>query len=174
MKKEYFIISLVFLLLLINIVLIDAGEGVNETTTVEVDLIGFYQAPDPYDGVSIEVPEYIDFGTVEKDDPLSSELKVYINNTGTIDITVSPELANPLENIFNYLFFRTLKSSSVNPDLTIFKQIGTYGLDIDAPSSGGVRSKYCYVQLNLTDAADSIDEDLSGHEAEVVFWAMPR
>ena len=168
------IIILVFSLTVFSSYLINAQDSANASMIVEANIIGF-STQGPGSGVSIEVPDYIFLGNVTKGDPISGEITVSINNTGNVPITVTPILKNGEEEIFKYLFFRTQKTSSVDPNLTIFRKIGEYNLNIDKPIAGkSYRSKNCYIQLNLTDFNGEIKEDLIGYRTEIIFLAMAQ
>jgi hypothetical protein len=144
----------------------------NNTMTVQANILGF-RNNFSQEGIGIQVPDFINIGDVTKENPVSVEFKVEINNTGTVNITVNPELSDSNEGIFSYLFFRTRKTS-VDPNLTVFKKIGEYSLYIDKPLSGSsVRKNYCYMKLDLTNFNGPIQNDIIGHRTEVIFYAMP-
>lgn len=172
-KKEIF-----FSILLINIFIlvssinfVSAVDSANATMTVEVDLVGFNETLTP--DVSIEVPEHVFLGNLTKSGLVSDEVKVEINNTGKVNITITPQLKDSSEKILSYLFFRTRKSSS-NTELNKFYKIGDYNLDIEKPSSGGKRSEYCYMRLDLKDYSESINQDMIGYKSDVIFIAMAK
>jgi hypothetical protein len=148
-----------------------SAEDANNTMIVQANIIGFRNNVS-YEGIAIQVPDFIDLGNVTNEEPVSKELKININNTGTVGIIVTPELSDPNEGIFSYLFFRThMTSGGVQVP---YNQIGNYSLEIDKPSTGSsVRKGYCYMRLNLTDFSAPITQDLIGHQAEITFWAMP-
>jgi hypothetical protein len=160
-------ITLFFIFLNINLII-----SLNNTLTVEANIIGFRNNV-TYEGIGIQVTDSINLGDVTKNKSVSDEFKVDINNTGTVDITVTPQLADSNEGIFSYLFFRSHKTS--NGTAVPFTRIGDYSIDINKPSTGSsVRKAYCYMILNLTDFNAPLSSDLIGHKAEVIFWAMPR
>jgi hypothetical protein len=117
----------------------------NSSMTVEVDLIGFNSSSS--DEIGIEVPDSLDLGELSKSNLISDEVGVYINNTGTRDIRVTPMLNDPEEEIFKWLFFRKQKTTSTNDtEIITFKKIGDYYLDIDKPVTGKTsRSGHCYL-----------------------------
>jgi hypothetical protein len=167
----FVLFSIIFFSILIGGNSVNALSGVNDTMTVEVDLIGF-NVSEPGEGVGIEVQDYIYLGNVTKENLESDELKVYINNTGNVDVTVTPELVNSSEKIFSYLYFREHKTS--NGTAVIPQKIGNYSLDIDKPSSGkSIRSASVYMHLNLTNYPDKISDEI-GHRTKVLFIAMPQ
>ncbi|MEM0465249.1 MAG: hypothetical protein QXW97_00940 [Candidatus Pacearchaeota archaeon] len=169
--KKIFFIFLILVLVFIIYRNISAHEN---TTIVEANIIGFANEtfiPD----VSIIVPDHIFLGNVTKDKPVSDEITIYINNTGRLPITVTPQLKDSEEIIFSYLFFRTLKTTSTNDSGVIPKRIGNFSMNIDKPAPGSNnRGKRFYIQLNLTDFKGEIKEDLIGYKSEIIFLAMPQ
>lgn len=171
MKREifYFFGALLFVIMTLSFVNADSA---NATTIVEANILGFANQTNVSD-VSIEVPDHIFLGDVTGTDPVSNETKIYINNTGRLAITVTPQLKDSEEKIFSYLFFRTTKTT--NGTEVIPKKIGEYSLNIDKPTAGNsYKSKYCYVHLDLTNFDGEIKEDLMGYKSEIVFLAMPQ
>jgi hypothetical protein len=168
--------AVLFLILTIFLILVFSkgilSENVNETTVVEANIIGFANQSGNVSDVSIEVPDYISFGNVTKDNPVSVEKHININNTGKVNITVTPMLSDPDEVIFSYLFFRTTKTT--NHTSVPFTQIGDYSLNIKKPSPGGKTKEYCWISLDLTNFTGDIHEDLIGYRSEIVFLAMPQ
>ena len=141
--------------------------------TVEVNIMGFANQSGNVSDVSIEVPDYINLGNVTKDNPVSEEVDVYINNTGKLPITVTPQLKDSDELIFSYLYFRT-RTSSGNESLNTFYQIGNYSLNLKKPVTDGKTKEYFYMSLDLTNFDGEIKEDLTGYKADIVFLAMPQ
>jgi len=146
----------------------------NQSMTVEVDLIGFNTSSS--DEIGIEVPDYVDLGELTNSKKTSSEEGIWINNTGRIDLRVTPILNDPDEEIFKYLYFRKQQQTSTNnTDLITFKKIGDYYLDINKPGVGKTYSKeHCYLQLDLTDFTGIINEDVDNYRTDVVFLATAR
>jgi hypothetical protein len=173
MKKEIKkgVLSIAFFLFSILLTSFILAEY-NVSTEVGANILGFHSNATVYD-VSIEVPDSINFGDVTKDSPVSDEIKIYINNTGRLPVTVTPQLFDSEETIFSYLFFRTTKTS--NGTEVPLTRIGDYSLDIDKPASGSpYRAKYCYISLDLTDFTGDTKEDLIGYKSKIVFLAMPQ
>jgi hypothetical protein len=165
----FFIILGATLFFCINII---SADDLNNTMIVQANIIGFRNNVS-YEGIAIQVPDFVDLGNVTNDEPVSKEKTVYINNTGSVDIIVTPELSDPNEGIFRYLFFRSYKQSS-DPEKNKYYNIGDYSLNISKPSTGStVRKAQCYMVLNLTDFSAPITQDLIEHQAEITFWAMP-
>ena len=176
MKKEIMGVLLLIISLLLIVGLLGSvnAESGNATMTVEVNIMGFANQSGNVSDVSIEVPDYINLGNVTKDNPVSEETdRIYVNNTGKLAITVTPQLKDSDEIIFSYLFFRTTKTTNgteVTP-----QRIGEYSLNIDKPAAGSsYKSKYFYMSLDLTNFDGEIKEDLTGYKADIVFLAMPQ
>lgn len=124
--------------------------------------------------IKIQVPDYIFLGNVTND-KLSDEVNIAVNNTGNVDITVTPQLVNSSEPFFSYLYFRMQKSSTVNESLAYFYRIGNFSFDISKPASGkNYTSKTFYAQLNLTDYPNEITSNLIGYRANVKFVAVEQ
>lgn len=171
MKKEMRIILIFISFLILSIFGIVSAAGSNVTMTVEANILGFANKTNVSD-VSIEVPEHIFLGNVTKSNPFSDEIKIYINNTGRLPISVTPQLKDNDEIIFSYLSFRTTKTS--NGTEVPLTRIGNYSLFIDKPSAGSsFRSKYCYMSIDLTNFNGEIKEDLIGYKTDIIFIAMP-
>lgn len=173
MKNILINIFFVFLMVLFSNTYLVFGYS-NDSTTLQVDLVGFNSSSN--EEIGIEVPDRIDLGELTNTGKSSDEVGVYINNTGTKNIRVTPQLADNDEEIFKYLFFRDQKTTSTNnTDLITFKQIGNYYLDIDKPLTGKTfRAGHCYLVLNLTEFSGRISEDVYDYSSEVIFIATER
>lgn len=120
--------------------------------------------------IRVEVPDYLFFGNVTKG-MSSDELKVYVNNTGNVDIAVTPKLTNSSEEIFNHLFFRKFKTSGGAP--VNFTRIGNFSFNVSKPTSGSdYNDEYFYVILNLSDYSGSVSSAMMGRRANVKFFAV--
>lgn len=178
-NKTFFGWSILFLIIFIfgilNVItLAQETNSTNDTMVVEVNLVGFGNESS-FEGVSIEVPDYVFLGNLTKNELLSEEVSIQINNTGSVPIRVTPQLVNSNENIFSYLFFRLQKTTSTNnTDLIKFYKIGNFSVDIAKPTTGSKAKKTVYMQLNLTDYPEAIDQDVIGHKADIVFLAMAQ
>jgi hypothetical protein len=174
LSKKVFIFFTVFLISLIFVFssfdFVNADSDANDTMIVEVNLIGFGNASEVPE-IAIEVPDYVFLGNVTKENPVSEE-NITISNIGRVNTTITPQLTDPDEVIFKWLFFRNYKTSTAHPDEAIPKKIGTYSVSIDKPATGStLRSKKIYISLDLTDFDGNINEDIIGHSAEVTFFA---
>ena len=159
-----FLISLIFVFCSFDF--IDAGSDANDTMIVEVNLLGFGNASETPE-VAIEVPDYVNLGDVTKDDPVSNESdRMWINSTGTVNITVTPQITDSDEEIFKFLFFKRITSDQ-------WRKIGDWSLDIDKPKTGKGKGQF-YVRLDLTNFDGNINEDIIGYKNNVVFYAMAR
>ena len=94
---------LITLTVLSAIILVSA----NNTVKIEANIL----SNDSY--LEIEVSTNISFGNVQKGQK-SSEKTIYINNTGTEDISVIPLLPDSYSGAFEYLFFREQQSDKRN------------------------------------------------------------
>ena len=183
-KRDLLYLTLVLIILKIPLGLLYAQDSFNATMTVEANIMGF--AEESAKEVSIKVPDYIFLGDVTKENPVSDEVKIYINNTGKVPIRVTPQLKENIfstfsrligkensNDIFGNLFFRTTKTSNGTDVIPV--KIGNYFLDIDKPSSGSsYKSKYFYMKLDLTDFSGEINQDLIGYKTEIIFLAMAQ
>jgi len=114
--------------------------------------------------VSIEVPDYIFFGNLTRGE--CSDVEYFkINNTGNVDVVVSPELEDSSEKIFSYLYF-----SKYSP--TNYTRILPYGgFSVNALKKGYANMK---AKLDLTDYPENIPQDMIGHKANILFIAMEK
>jgi len=169
------LILLIFLIFLGSFVYLEdtgAQAETNDSMAVEVNLFGFGNESEVPE-VGIEVPDYVFLGNVSRDDPLSDEKTIQINNTGKTNIIVTPRLRDDGEEIFQWLYFRTMKTSQNHTELTIPYKIGDYSVVIEKPSSGNTkRSKNIYMRLNLTEFDGNLREDIIGYQKEIIFFAM--
>ncbi len=134
----------------------------SDTLTVSVGVM----APEP-DVVGVAVPDSLDFGNVTKGEE-SDIMDLYINNTGNVAITVTPELAGDHDEIFNNLFFRRTQSQA-------FTEVGSFSVNITEPSSGDVKTQRTYVMLDLTNYdGDLGNNTIVEHESDVIFWAVAQ
>lgn len=170
----FFMLFSIFIIIYFSSYCAEAQGEVNDTMTIEVNLLGFGNESTVPE-VGIEVPDYVFLGNVSKDDPVSDEKTININNTGKTNITVTPQLREEGEEIFSWLYFRTMKSSTVHPELNIPYRIGEYNLIIEKPAVGNTkRSKNIYLRLNLTDFSGNLREDIIGYQKDIIFFAMSQ
>lgn len=142
------------------------SSGQNETTTVEINLL----SNQPAQIISIEVPDYIFLGNVTKGEE-TDKYQIYLNNSGNVDIRITPQLEEPYDEIFTNLFFQNRQSGN---NSAIYK-IGEYSFEILKPSTeGGKKSEYFWMWLDLTDFQQNIEQDRMGLTQDVIFTAMPQ
>jgi len=141
-----------------------------DTMEVSVDVLSASGG----DVISIEVPDELYFGEMsffEKSD----EFKVYVNNTGSVDITVTPRLTDNNEEIFDNLYFRKTKTRTVNgtSQPVPYTKIDNFEFDIAKPASGDTeKSAYFYVILDLTNYNGDTSRDVLNHASDVKFYAV--
>ena len=89
-------------------------------------------------------------------------------NIGTVDVEVSAEVAPEYNGtIFQHLAFRDI----LDDPLT---NIEYFSFEILKPTSvGGIRTEKIYMYLDLENFPGEVTDDLLGHEADVVFYAVP-
>ncbi len=135
----------------------------NDTMIVEVDILSSTSV----DAVSIEVPDHVFLGNVTKGKK-TDEFQVYVNNTGTVNITVTPTLASN-DDIFSNLYFWYRQTSDWPK-----QKIGDFSFNIQKPTSSGVRKDHFSMWLDLTNYTGDINGNLIGDEKEITFVALPR
>ncbi|MEK6850395.1 MAG: hypothetical protein AABX85_02375 [Nanoarchaeota archaeon] len=161
-RRAMFVFSLIFVMIFVLYLV----SALSDTMTVEANILtGINEANGAI--VRVEVPDYLFFGNVSKG-AKSEELKIYVNNTGNVNIIVTPRLANSSEEIFSYLYFRKFKIS--NGTAVPFSRIGDFSFNITKPSSGNsFNDEYFYVILNLTNYNKTINNNIMVHRADVKF-----
>jgi hypothetical protein len=155
MKKRPFLIYLITLFFGLMFLQF-ASSAVSDSMVVEANV--FAQT------ISIEVPDHVFLGNVTRG--FSADyVRIDMNNTGTTDVKITPQLEDSSEKIFNYTYFARRTTED-------FYRIGNFSINILKPSSiGGKRSEYCYVKLDLTDYPYDINQNLIGYKSNVIFWA---
>jgi len=162
MKKEgAFLIFTIFLAVFVFQFSVVFGEQ-NDTMILAADILPYVTNVTT---VSIEVPDYVFFGNLTKGG-FSEEIKVTVNNTGTVNVIVTPELTNSSEKIFNNTYFRTRKTSG---GIAVpFTKLGDFNFRINKSDS-----EYFYISLDLTNYTEDIPVALPNHQAELTFFALP-
>ena len=156
---EFVILSFLVFFLLPNVSAADSS-----VMTVEADI---YKFPD---FVSIQVPDYFYIGNVTvgfSTDPTSAD-KIYINNTGTCNASVSVEPLSPNDIIAKNLYFTKRLSG------TDYKYYAANNFLLEVPWSGQLgkaSDEYFYMKLDLKNAS-SISNDMVGHKTDVKFIAV--
>lgn len=159
LKKAEVIVLLVSLIFLAGLVFIKADDN----TVIEANFLGYGE-----EIISIQVPDHINLGEVNKDDPLSSEKIIRINNTGTRNLRIIPELAFNSPEVFNYTYFRKQKTTSTNDSsLTAFHKIGEYNINISKDDY-----ETFYISLNLTDFKGNLSSNNINLNTTIKFVGM--
>jgi len=135
-----------------------SAQDSNDTMVVRADIVK--------SSIGISVPESVFFGDITSG-YISERQSVDINNIGTVDIRVVPELEEGYDGeYFDYLGFRKILDDPL-------EMIGYFEIEVEKPASvGGVRNQNVYMYLDLTDYPGEIETNVDHHEAEVIFWAF--
>ena len=159
-NKLVFIVVLVLIFVLGYVVFVNADEIIN----VEADIIV------PEKIVKIQIPEYVYLGNLTVGYNMKTdEIKVEINNTGTVNVTVTPSLVNSSEEIFSYLYF----TERLSGDRYGWDKIGDWDMDIEKPDDlGGERKDWFYMKLDLSNYTRDIEDSMFGYKRELVFIAV--
>jgi len=145
-------------------------SALNDTMIVETNIFANGNSTNST-VIRVEVPDYLFFGNVTNFGE-SEELKVYVNNTGNVNIRVTPDLTNQSEMIFRNLYLRKFKTSN-NTAANNFSRIGTFSFNITRPTSGQTfNDEYFYIMLNLTNNPQNITSNILGHRTNVKFFAV--
>jgi len=134
----------------------------NDTMIVEVDLVGFTSF------VGIWVQDHVYMGNLTKRTLKTNDTYVNINNTGNVDVIITPVLKENSNEIFNYLHFKKRSGDKL-------QKIGNWSMNIEKPDGEDeYKHDWFYMRLDLKDYNKDIDEDMLGQKAEVIFYAMPN
>jgi hypothetical protein len=115
--------------------------------------------------IGIDVPDMVSFGDIASG-YLSDRRDIEIDNIGTVDLRVTPQLevntSEESEEVFKNIAFR-----AVLDDPLI--KIGTYSLEILKPTLvGGIKTEKVYMYLDLTKYEGDVNSE---RNANVIFWA---
>ena len=160
-----------FLLIMVVISSLSFSSADNDIITFEANIIAD-STEEPT--IRISVPDYINLGNVSVGGK-SQEIRVFINNTGSVDVIVTPELMNSSEEIFSYLYFREQKTRTINGTSTNvpFSRLGNFSFSAAKPTSGNdFNEEDFYTILDLTDFNGNLNNNLIGHRANVKFIAV--
>jgi hypothetical protein len=163
MKRVVFLLFVwIFFFLISNI-----SAEQNGTMTVEANIL----VPElPADTISIEVPNYLFMDDVMIGES-TDEFQIYVNNTGNVDVTITPMLQDPNDPIFSNIYFQSRKTGNYSQEYII----GDYKFDILKPSiSGEKRREYFWMWLDLTNFEENIGENIIGRRADIIFVALPK
>lgn len=157
MKNKIFIFMILGMFIF-SIAFSSALGNTNDNMTVKATIL--------QSEISISVPNEILFQDITAG-YLSERKDLDIDNTGTVDIEVTPQLPNYTGNIFDKLAFHEVLSDPLT-------QIEFFSFEIEKPSTvGGTRTAGIYMYLDLENYNEDIESEMLDHEAEVVFWAVP-
>lgn len=160
------LISICFVFFISLFIYVSAVANDTQVMSVEANVL------DPLAGtgsiIKIQISNYTFFGNVTQGE-MSDEIKIIVNNTGNVDVTVRPEVFNPNNDVFKHLQLRKRKSGNSST----FYPIGQFAINITKPSSeGGVNDDYFYMTLDLTDYETDVEGDQMGRKALLRFVAM--
>ncbi len=136
-------VACAFLFTIISVFLTFASAG--DITTFKVDILG-----PPFPVLGVEVSDSVYFGNISVGDQ-SDDVKIDINNTGNIGISVAPRLVAGSDPVFNYTYFKRVTNEP-------YYKIGQYNHNISAPTSGSVRSSFMYAKLDLREYEGSFSQ----------------
>ena len=95
----------------------------------------------------------------------TEKVKVYINNTGNVNVTVTPQLVDSNEDLFKNLYFA--RRTTVP-----YEKIGLWSMNI-SKSSSGLEKDYFWMKLDLGDYTGEVNEEI-GHKSDIVFIAVAQ
>ncbi len=117
--------------------------------------------------IKVVVPDRVILGNVTIGRS-SEEVRVWVNNTGSVAIKVTPGLINTSDSIFRNLYFRKFQTRN-------FTKIGEFNFNISAPSKGKTyEDEYFWVILNLTDYTGPAIINATTYEAAIRFSAVKQ
>jgi hypothetical protein len=153
---------LLSVLLIFSVISVFAEQNV--TTCVSADVLS-----DTYceEVIGIQVSPNLSLGNVTRGSDGNS-LKVYINNTGTVNLTITPILQDSNEKIFSYLYFQRRTTES-------WRKLGNWSLNLSrATPCGAINDDYFYMKLDLRNYPTAINNHLFNYKTNLTFWAMPQ
>lgn len=154
MNKKFFVGGLILSLM---IAMLSVFVSADDTLQTEADVYA------PTIGVS--VTGMVDFGSLTKGYS-SADKAIEVNNTGDVNIVVTPDVTDPHDAIYDNLFFRKTTTSPLFV-------VGTFTMTIAKPTVfGGVTKDSAYVRLDLTNYTGTIATDKLNLTSNVVFTAV--
>lgn len=133
----------------------------NSTITFEANV---FAPPAPL--VRLSLPDRIFLGNVSKGTE-TDKVKVDFNNTGNVAVTITPQLNDNNENIFNYTYFARRTTDS-------YQRIGNWSMNVAVPGASGIESDYFYAILDLRNYPGNITSDLIGYSAPIKILAVSQ
>ncbi len=165
MKKRVIILMLVALCSLAICLFLASSASFNVTMKVEANILA---EPQQQQIMQVSIPDYVFLDNVTKGNA-TEEIKVYVNNTGTINVTLTPVLADPSNQFFRNLYF----TKRLSPRL--YKKIGDFSFALPAHSpTGGVEKDWFYMKLDLKNYTSSIPQNLLNQKADVKFMVVSQ
>jgi len=154
----------------LGVLFLIGGVLIVSANDISIFSANIFPSDDGGETVSIEVPDRVYLGNVSIGDK-SNELKIYINNTGTTNIQVTPKLVNGSEVIMSNLYLRKFQTSGGNP--VNYTRIGDFSFNITKPAGGETYNDgYFYAILDLTNYNSNLSTPLLNYEAQVKFIAV--
>lgn len=164
MKSSY-VLVVCGVLIIFGALMVSAAYGA--TMRVQADILS---VPDDNDIIRISVPDFVDLGNVTLYDQ-SEEVRLWVNNTGTVDIIVEPILLNESDSVFSHLYFRAQKTS--NGSSVPRRQIGDFTFEAKKPTVGtDTNPEDIYMILDLQNFTGTLNRNLIDHSAEIYFLAV--
>ena len=163
MKKKVFILiaALGYLAICLSLT---SSASFNVTMTVETNILA---EPQQAQIMRVSIPDYIFLGNVTKDQE-TDKVKINVNNTGTINVTLTPILVNSSNQFFRNIYFTRRVAEP-------YKKIGDFSFALPAHSpSGGVEEDYFYMKLDLRNFTGNIPQNLLNQKADVKFMVVSQ
>ncbi len=152
---------MVFGILIFGATLLNVSAADTDEMIVTVDVLATE--------ISISVPDRIAFTDIAAG-YLSEDQGFELTNSGTTDITVTPNL----DSSYNGTIFQNLKFDTVKTDPEM-EDIGIFDVEVEKPNvAGGEREQQLYAWLDLSGYDGTINENLEAHQATIVFTAVPQ
>jgi|SRR3989344_1007378 len=148
----------IFLFMLVaSVFFVSAGNVVNIHATVPADA----------SYLMVEVsPNSVDFGTVDKN-TTSSEEKVCVNNTGTENVSLTPQLPSD----YSGKILKNVEIRTFGGPTSSYKKIGLYSVGLNSTNPPDDQ-KCMWFRLNLGNYTDPVY--LSEQNEEVTIIAVPQ
>ncbi|MFA5485122.1 MAG: hypothetical protein WC260_02650 [Candidatus Pacearchaeota archaeon] len=162
MKNKY-LFSLLLLSLFLISSFVSSSEGLDPITNVSATMKVRANIIKP--NMGINVPSLVTIGNMAPG-YLSDRQDINITNTGNVNLVITPELEESYNgDVYNYLSFKRILDDPL-------AKIGDYSLELLKPNAvGGTRSERIYMYLDLTGFTKELNNTLTNHEVDVIFWA---
>jgi hypothetical protein len=164
MKKRVVALVLVALISLAFFLFFASADSINVTMQVGANILA---SPPPPQILRVSIPDYVFLGNVTKGQE-TERVKVYVNNTGTINATLTPILIDSSNQFFQNLYFTRRLAES-------YKKIGDFNFALPAHSpTGGIEEDYFYMKLDLKNFTASIPQTLLNQRADIKFLVVSQ